>query len=268
MFNDTITCKTPILKPIIWDIPPDAMETDKLKYKVWVIMDACPVGVSAVLAQGETWLTSQPAAFMSKKFTPTQRAYFGYELEVLSVLEALYKWLNELTGNHKFTVVTDHKALIYFKQKIHNMGCHMRWQNFFHAFNCEIIYIEGHKNKVANALSRYYKSSHNDDLHYNEYISANICLDKQGDDLPMGHAEEAHKLLLGQVNLKTQLATLAAADEIEQRQVEAIGLNPPIKSIGRSDQLIAELIQIPDKLIQDTSLLQTIQKGLGENLTW
>src|SRR5260370_6110875 len=108
-----ITCKTPILKPIIWEFPSGTTEEQRVKYRVWVITDACPAGIGAVLAQGETWMTSHPAAFMSKKFTPTQRAYFGYELEALGVLEALCKWLDELTGNHK--------ALIYFKQKIHNM---------------------------------------------------------------------------------------------------------------------------------------------------
>ena len=62
---------------------------------------------------------------------------------------------------------------------------------FFHAFNCNIIYIEGHKNKVADALSRYYESSNDEELHYDEYMLADIHLDKDSDDLPMGHAEEA-----------------------------------------------------------------------------
>ncbi len=154
-------------------------------------MDTRPAGIGAVLAQGETWMASCPATFMSKKFMHTQRSYFGYELEALGVLEALYKWLNELMGNHKFTVVTDHKVLIYFKQKAHNTGCHIRWQIFFHRFNCEILYIEGHKNKVADALSRYYESLNEDDIHYDEYVSVDICIDKNGEDLPIGRIEEA-----------------------------------------------------------------------------
>src|SRR5260370_4192261 len=104
-------CKTTILKPIIWDMPIDATDTEKFNYRVWVIMDTCLVGVSAVLAQGKTCMTLHPAAFMSKKFMQTQRAYFGYELEALGMLEALTKWLDKLTGNRKFTVVKDHKAL-------------------------------------------------------------------------------------------------------------------------------------------------------------
>src|SRR5260370_9879811 len=112
-----ITCKMPILKPITWDFPLGITEVERLKSRVWVITDACPAGVSAILAQGEAWVTLCLVAFMSKKFTLTQRAYFGYELEALGILEALCKWIDELTGNRHFTVVIDHKALIYFKQK-------------------------------------------------------------------------------------------------------------------------------------------------------
>ncbi len=121
-----IACKTLVLKPILWEISENILETERMKYKVWVITDACPAGIGTVLAQGEDWKNSCPAAFMSKKFTPTQCTYFRYKLEALGVLEALTKWLDELTGSHCFTVVTDHKALIYFKQKQHTTGHHIR----------------------------------------------------------------------------------------------------------------------------------------------
>ncbi len=75
--------------------------------------------------QGENWQTAYPATFMSKKFTLTQHTYFAYELEALGVLEALTKWLDELTGGCTFTVVTNHKALTYFKEKNHTAGHHI-----------------------------------------------------------------------------------------------------------------------------------------------
>ena len=122
---------------------------------------------------------------MLKKFTLTHCLYFVYKLEALGVLEALSKWMDELTGGHKFMVITDHKALVYFKEKQHTSGHHIQWQNFFYGFKCDIMYVEGHRNKVADTLSHYYKSSSDEDLHYNNFISADICLDKQGDDLPL-----------------------------------------------------------------------------------
>src|SRR6266705_4987529 len=132
---------------------------------------------------------------MLKKFTSTQRSYFMYELEALGVLEALTKWMDELTGGCAFTVVTDHKALTYFKQKQHTSGRHIRWQNFFYGFKCNIIYVEGHKNKVADALSCYYESSSDKDLHYNDFVSVDIHIDKLGDDLPLSQVEEAEEML-------------------------------------------------------------------------
>ena len=148
-----LACKAPILKPIRWDVPKGLTDSELKEYSVWVITDACPAGMGAILAQGENWQTATPAAFMSKKFTSTQRSYYAYELEALGVLEALTKWYDELTGGRQFTVVTDHQALIYFKAKKHTAGHHIQWQNFFHGFKCDILYVEGHKNKVADALS-------------------------------------------------------------------------------------------------------------------
>src|SRR6266481_1896877 len=84
-------------------------------------------------------------------------------------------------GGCTFTVVTDHKAPTYFKEKNHTAGCHIRWQNFFYGFNCKTIYIEGHKNKVADALSHYYSSLSDKDLHYDNFVSADIRIDKLGE---------------------------------------------------------------------------------------
>ncbi|SRR5258708_1068903 len=193
-------------------------------------MDACPAGVGAVLAQGQDWKLSRPAAFMSKKFTATQCSYFGYELEALSMLEALTKWIDELTGGQKFTVVTDHKALTYFKAKQHTTGHHIRWQNFFSGFNCDIVYIEGHKNKVTDALSQYYNSSKDDDIHYNDLVSADIKINKNGEDLPLNCSEEAKKLLHN-TKWYTGFTAVSVSDSVEQCQVEADTIDPPIRCV-------------------------------------
>jgi len=126
---------------------------ERNKLHIWVITDACPAGMGALIGQGEKWQTCRPAAFMSKKFTNTQCRYFAYELEALGILEALMRWQDDLMGGCEFTVITDHKVLEYFKAKNHNSGRHLRWQAFFTSFNCEIKYMKGHKNKVADALS-------------------------------------------------------------------------------------------------------------------
>src|SRR5260370_33008408 len=85
------------------------------------------------------------------------------------------------------------------------------------------MYIEGHKNKVADALSRYYESSNDDDIHYDEYISADIKLDKNRDNLPIGRAEEASNLLLKRQN---HITVLTASDKTEPKQMKANSLDP------------------------------------------
>ena len=77
-----LACKVAILKPIQWDIPKGLTDSKFKMYSVWVITDAFPAGMGAILAQGENWQTATPAAFMSKKFTSTQCSYYTYELDV------------------------------------------------------------------------------------------------------------------------------------------------------------------------------------------
>src|SRR5688572_29979748 len=111
-FNEIkhIVRKASFLRPIDWDSPN--------RDPVWIISDACPSGVGAMIAQGPTWQTARPASFMSKKFTDVQQNYFTYEHETLGFLEALLKWEDRLLGR-EFTIVTDHKALTWFQQTNH-----------------------------------------------------------------------------------------------------------------------------------------------------
>ena len=97
---------------------------------VWLITDACPAGVGAVLGQGPEWETCRPAGFMSKKSTAAQQNYLTYEHETLSVLEAIMKWENQLLGQ-EFTVISDHKALEFFQRKDHQNPRQAQWQDYF-----------------------------------------------------------------------------------------------------------------------------------------
>ena len=72
------------------------------------------MGIGAMYGQGANWDTCRPAGFLSKKFTSTQHNYRMHEHETLAVLEALIRWEDKLLGR-KFTVITDHKGLEYFK---------------------------------------------------------------------------------------------------------------------------------------------------------
>jgi hypothetical protein len=64
--------------------------------------------------QGKTWQTCCPAGFISKKFTVAQMNYRVFEMETIAILKALLKWEDKLL-RQKIMVVTDHKALEFFK---------------------------------------------------------------------------------------------------------------------------------------------------------
>lgn len=184
-----LACKSPILKAVDWKLP----------LTVWVICDACPAGAGALLAQGEDWRMARPAAFMSKKFSAAQRNYRTYEHECLAVMEALLKWRDELVGR-QFRVVTDHEALQYFKAKDHANPRQNRWQQFFDQFSFKITWVEGSKNTVSDALSRWYMGDDRPDeaFEFHELVTADIRLDRDGDDLPRERVAEAERMLRGQ----------------------------------------------------------------------
>ena len=99
-----LATRAPILKPV------DFSRNEP----VWDITDGSKTGVGTVYGQGMSWEQCRPAGFLSKKFSNVQHNYHTHEHETIAVLEALIKWENNLLG-WKFTLVTDHKRLEYFK---------------------------------------------------------------------------------------------------------------------------------------------------------
>ncbi len=129
------------------------------------------------------------------------------------------------------------------------------------------MYIEGHKNKVADALSQYYDSSKDDDIHYDDLVSADIKIDKNGEDLPLNRSEEAKKLLCD-TKRYTGFTTVSVSDSVELHQVEADTIDPPIKHIGRSKLLLTELLGLSNPLISDVALLSSIRLGYSSDKSW
>ena len=107
--------------------------------------------------QGPSWQKCRPAGFMSKKFTTAQQNYAVHELETLAILEALIKWEDKLIG-YKIHVITDHKALEFFKTQSTLTARQRRWMDYMSKFDFDITYVKGELNKVADCLSRYYES--------------------------------------------------------------------------------------------------------------
>ena len=124
--------RSPILKPV---------DVNK-KEPVWVITDSSQMGIGAMYGQGASWDTCQPAGFLSKKFMSAQHNYHMHEHKALAVLEALMKGEDKLLAR-KFTVVTDHKGLEYFKTQPNLLPRETRWWEYLSRFNYDTIHIEG-----------------------------------------------------------------------------------------------------------------------------
>ena len=209
----TICCKTPVMKPINYESGEP----------IWVICDASKTGVGAMYGQGKDWTTCRPAGFMSRKFTGAQQQYAVHEMETLAILEALAKWEDKLIGK-RIHVITDHKALEFFKTQARLSNRQHRWTDYMARFDFDITYVKGEYNKVADCLSRYYESDTAADVHeYHEYVQVDRKLDPEGEDLPSHRVME---IMERTVEIRAMRATeerrnRRALEMKEQRDVEA-----------------------------------------------
>ena len=107
--------------------------------------DASAYQLGSVISQN-----GRPIAFYSRKLSPAQRNYTTTERELLAIVETLKEFKNILLG-HRIRVYTDHENLTY---KQFNSSRVMRWRLLIEEFGPELVYLQGKKNIVADALSR------------------------------------------------------------------------------------------------------------------
>ena len=177
-----MACHTPILKPI------DPKEDEP----IWLICDASIHGVGAVYGQGPDWQSCSPAGFLSRKFSSAQRSYPTYKQEALRILKGLMKWEDKLM-DLKFTVITNHKSLEFFKKSSNPSPRRVHWLDYMSRFDYTVHHVPGKDNKVADCLSRYFKNNNADEFHLlQEYVNTDICLDPDWDHLPQTRIEELH----------------------------------------------------------------------------
>ena len=110
--------------------------------------------------------------------------YAVHEFETFTTLEVLLRWKDKLLG-YKIHVITDHKALEFFKTQQMLTACQRCQIDYLSKFNFDITYVKGELNKVADCLSCYYKSDTLKDIHYvYDYVCVDAQMDPKGDNLP------------------------------------------------------------------------------------
>jgi hypothetical protein len=167
-----------VLCPIQWERSEDP------EHQVFVICDACPSGVAGILGQGSSWDRVKIAGLWSARLTTAQSNYPTHQQELLAIVGALDKFEDQLLGR-RFTVVTDHRSLVYLSTQDNLSPRQVRWWEFLSRFNFRITYVKGSLNVVADALSRKFEglpavqASPPED-----YLSVDKKLDPDGDELP------------------------------------------------------------------------------------
>jgi len=77
---------------------------------MWVFTDASPTGTGGWIGQGPTRDAARPAAFHSRRRTPSQSNYPTHQQETVAIIEAIEAFAPHLL-HRQFTVVTDHESL-------------------------------------------------------------------------------------------------------------------------------------------------------------
>ncbi|XP_071944782.1 uncharacterized protein [Antedon mediterranea] len=115
--------------------------------------DASKTGIGAVLSQLDTDCNEHPIVYLSRRMLPNELNYSVAEQECLAIVWSINKLRYYLQG-HKFTVITDHKALKWLNNTRHSNNRLIRWSKTLQQFTFDIQYRKGITNTNADSLSR------------------------------------------------------------------------------------------------------------------
>ena len=121
----------------------------------FVTVDASDVGLGAMLSQIQHG-KEVPIAHASHTLQPRERAYAVNEKEALACVWACETWDKYLLGR-PFILRTDHASLTTLLQSTtdsRKSAKFCRWIDRLAAFDFKVVYTEGSRNVVADALSR------------------------------------------------------------------------------------------------------------------
>lgn len=126
------------------------------EYEKEIYTNASDNGWGAALIQVDPSGQKQVCQFASGTWNDTQKKWHSNKKELAAVLLGTKKFHDHVVW-HPFKIFTDNKALCgLFKKKDTTSAIEARWLMELSQFQCDICYIEGTKNVVADTLSREY----------------------------------------------------------------------------------------------------------------
>lgn len=114
--------------------------------------DASDTSIGYVLGQLNEENKEYVVAYGGKSLSQDQRKFTTTEKECLAVISGIEAYRPYLVHN-KFTVVTDHKALVWLQTAKHT-GRLERWALKLQEYCFEMVHRPGKSNCVADSLSR------------------------------------------------------------------------------------------------------------------
>lgn len=114
--------------------------------------DASDYAIGYTLSQLDDRNKEHVIAYGGKSLTTEERKWSTTDKECYAVLKGIEHYHTYL-ANTKFTVVTDHKSLVWLMTAKHN-GRLERWSLRLQEYNFEVVHRPGKSNVVADALSR------------------------------------------------------------------------------------------------------------------
>ena len=138
------------------------------KLAVKIDTDASKTGLGAVISHVFEDGTERPIEFVSRKLSQAERNYSQVEKEALSLVWGVTKF-HRFVYARQFTLVTDHKPLVYIPKEnkaIPEMAASrlVRWANILACYQYKIQYRPTEKHSNADVCSRYpLKVAENDD---------------------------------------------------------------------------------------------------------
>jgi hypothetical protein len=155
--------------------------------------DASDTGLGACLLQKNDKEQMVPIRWASKKLTKTEQNYAITEKELYAVVWGMEHFSYQLKGR-KFNLITDHKALEYMKNK-GNFGNKRieRWIDRIQEYDFSITYKKGEEVISADALSRLYEQSDNQNESQREVAENGI---EMNEDEKIKIIKETHERLL------------------------------------------------------------------------
>lgn len=117
-----------------------------------VTTDASDFAIGAILSQGQIG-RDLPIAYASRTLNQAETNYSTTEKELLAIVFAVKHFRPYLYG-HKFTLVTDHRPLIWLNGLKDPVSRLARWKIKLSEYDYDIVYKKGTANSNADALSR------------------------------------------------------------------------------------------------------------------